>query len=474
VPVWGTDTPGQPVTVRFAHQEVATVADAAGRWTATLAPLSAGGPYDLTATGSSSVQCREVLVGEVWLCSGQSNMEFPLQDADGGSDDLAAPQPPTLRLFRVARAATTTPAGTVKATWTPCTPETLRNFSAVAYAFGRNLERELQVPVGLMVAAWGGTDIRAWIPEPTILADQELAPSMPAWLRKVANHPQSLARYENTTLPQWRADHAKAKAAGERLPIKPKPPSGPNDLQERPAGLFNGMIAPLAPYALRGVIWYQGERNTKSEAEAYRRFLATMIADWRTAFQADLSFHIVQLANFCRDPKAEAEAAGQPWPVLPWAILRESQADVAARIPQTSLTVTIDIGNPDNIHPTNKREVGRRLSLQALAMDYGRSVATSGPRFTTVQIIGDRVEIAFHHADGLGTREGGVLRGFQIAGEDGIFHTAEATIAGQSVVLHHPQVATPVAVRYNWASAPDGNLVNATGLPAHPFRWPQR
>ena len=474
VPVWGFDTPGSTVTVTIQGLRATATTSPEGRWRATLPPLPVGGPYELTVAGSSKITLHDLLVGEVWLCSGQSNMEYSTRRSDTGAADVPRSANPRIRLLNLCpkKQGANTPQDTFDATWTACTPASVGVFSAVGYYFGRELERELQVPVGIINASWSGTAAEAWISQPSLEADPEFKKAMPAWEKSLAEYPKLEEEYRTVTLAKWEKDNAEAKAAGKPELRKPKEPTGPTTLERRPGGLFNGMIAPLTPYALHGVVWYQGEANAGFEARAiaYRRLLPLLIADWRRAFTKEISFHIVQLANFNHDDPAKMAA---PWPVVPWPILRESQAMVAATVPHSGLAVAIDIGNPEDIHPSNKYEVGRRLALSALARDYGKNIAYSGPVFKAMTVAGNVATLSFDHAEGLKSKDG-ALRGFVIAGEDGRFVAATATIEGSDIRVSHPTVTAPVSVRYNWASSPDGNLVNAAGLPAVPFRWPQR
>ena len=474
VPVWGTDTPGTPVTVTIHGLQAKAVVGTDGRWQATLPPLPVGGPYELSVSGTSTVVRRDILVGEVWLCSGQSNMDFFTRRSSTAAADLPRSANPRIRLLNLSprKQGAETPQDTFDATWTTSTPATVGLFSGVGYYFGRELEEALQVPIGLINASWSGTAAETWISQPTLDADPEFKKAMKAWEKDLALYPQRMEDYRSTALVRWEQDNAAAKAAGKPEIRKPKEPTGPTSFDRRPGGLFNGMIAPLTPYALRGVIWYQGEANARfaDQAMAYRRLLPLLIADWRRAFASDVRFHIVQLANFGHDDPA---LLTQPWPVVPWPILRESQALVAATLPHCGLAVTIDIGNPDDIHPANKREVGRRLALSALGRDYGKDLVYSGPVFKAMVVSDQAATLTFDHAEGLAAKEGPV-RGLVIAGEDGRFLPAEATVTNGTIRVSHPAIPSPVAVRYNWESSPDGNLVNGAGLPAAPFRWPMR
>ncbi len=471
VPVWGTEKPGTTVTVSVAGLSATAVTDAQGQWKAVLPSLTAGGPYDLSVTGTTTVVLKNLLVGEVWLCSGQSNMEWTTRKSDRGPEEIAQADHPRIRLLNLARKkiAAEAPVRTLTATWEVCSPATVADFSAVAYYFGRELSRELQVPIGLINSSWGGTGAEAWTSAQAMEASAEFNAVFPAWQKTLDEYPAKFEEYQKVTLPKWEQDVVAAKAAGKPEPKKPREPNGPKTPHHRPASLYNGMIAPLVPFALRGAIWYQGEANANAtRAEPYRRLLPLMIADWRSRFGTDLSFHLVQLADYGKNVSLSS-----PWPVCQWAVLRESQAEVAATVPKAGMAVAIDIGNPDDIHPTNKQEVGRRLALIALAKDYGRPVVSSGPVFASFAAEGATAVVTFTQAEGLAAK-GGDLRGFLLAGADGKFVEATGTIAGATVRLTAPGITAPVAVRYGWDNSPKTTLVNGAGLPAGPFRHPRR
>ena len=471
VPVWGTADAGETVTVTCGAISATAVAAADGTWKAELAPLPVGGPYNLTVSGSSTIVLKDVLVGDVWLCSGQSNMAFGLSRAINHAQEVAQANHPKIRFFKVGSPAAEQPQSTCTGTWQICTPKSAPGCSAVAYFFARELHQTLDVPIGLITSAWGGTPAESWTSRPTLEASAEFRAVFPAWDKTVADSPKALERYRTVELAKWEKDAAAAKAAGKPEPKKPREPNGPNTPHLRPTALYNGLIAPLVPYSLRGVIWYQGEANAAgTRAEAYRRLLPLMIANWRTAFGNDFPFYLVQLANFGPDL---AKVPSDPWPVVPWAILRESQAVVAATVPKSGLAVAIDVGNPEDIHPANKQDVGRRLALVALAKDYGKTVEYSGPVAKAMTISGTMIEVTFDHAQGLAAQSG-ELQGFTLAGEDGRFRPAKAVISGSTVQVSCPEIIKPVAVRYAWANSPTCNLVNQAGLPAVPFRFPAK
>lgn len=462
-PVWGWDTPGTKVIVSFAGQTQSAVAGPDGKWSVKLAAVPATHqPQTITISdGTKKIEITDVLVGEVWLCSGQSNMAFTTAESQNGPDDVAQADHSRIRLLQMGNRA-----GILK-TWQICGPGTVGKFSAVGYYFGREIEREIDVPVGLIDSSYGRTDAEGWISQPTLEASPEFKGVFPAWKKNLADSEKAMQEYTNGPLAKWEKDAAAATKAGKPAPAKPRAPIQPH----RPSGFYHSMIEPLAPYGLRGVIWYQGENNADSDrAEPYRRLLPLLIGDWRGAFGSDLSFYIVQLANLGKANFKDAEA---PWPVVPWAVLRESQAITAATVPQTGLAVAIDIGDPATIHPTNKRDVGHRLALVALAKDYGKSVVFSGPVFKQMTVRGSTAILTFDFAAGLAAK-GGDLKGFTLAGEDGRFYTAKAEISGATVKLSSPAVIKPFAVRYNWLKGPEGNLVNAAGLPAVPFRFPMK
>ncbi len=462
-PVWGWDTPGTRVIVSFAGQTQSAVAGPDGKWSVKLAAVPATHqPQTITISdGTQKIEITDVLVGEVWLCSGQSNMAFTTAESQNGPDDVAQADHPRIRLLQMGNRA-----GILK-NWQICGPATVGKFSAVGYYFGREIEREIDVPVGLIDSSYGRTDAECWISKRTLEASPEFKGVFPALEKNKADHSKAMQEYTNGPLAKWEKAADEAKKAGKPIPAKPREPLRP----QTPSGNYSSMIEPLTPYGLRGVIWYQGENNADPiRAEPYRRLLPLLIGDWRGAFGSDLSFYIVQLANCGRDNLQDGKA---PWPVVLWAVLRESQAITATTMPQTGLAVAIDIGNPANIHPTNKKEVGHRLALVALAKDYGKSVVFSGPVFKQMTVSGSTATLDFDFATGLAAK-GGDLKGFTLAGEDGRFYTANAKISGATVTLSSPAVIKPFAVRYDWLNSPEGNLVNSAGLPAGPFRFPMK
>jgi len=458
-PIWGWADPGQKVTVRAQWQWFDTVAwaDKDGRWSVRLATPPAGGPYTITIEGPNRIVLEDVLIGEVWICSGQSNMEFPTSRAINGAQEVAAADYPKIRLFRVQRKVADQPLDDCQGTWQACSPQTVGSFSAVGYFFGRELHKKLNVPIGLIESAWGGTPAEAWTRREILEADTEFLPIIERYRQACANFEQIMTDYKRR-VEQWKKADAKARAEGTRRPRYPGAPYGPGH-PHSPAGLYNGMIAPVIPFAIRGAIWYQGESNA-SRAYQYRRLFPAMIANWRQDWgRGDFPFYFVQIAPF----KGQTPE------------IREAQLIAYRTTPNTGIVVTMDIGNPDDIHPKNKQDVGKRLALWALAKDYGRNeLVYSGPLYKYYQVEGDKIRIFF---DGVGSglvARGGELTHFQIAEKDGDFVPAKAKIDGDTVVVWSEQVKHPAAVRYGWENAAEPNLFNKEGLPASPFRTDDR
>ena len=621
IPVWGWAEPGTKVAVAIAGNSAAGVAGEDGKWMVRLPALPVGGPLQMSIQGGNeTIVLRNVMVGEVWLCSGQSNMEWPLSASRDAKQEIAAADYPTLRLITIPRQAYAEPQKDVTARWEACTPGTVPSFSAVAYFFGRHLMKNLNVPVGLINASWGGTMVEPWTSKEALMAVPELRPATePLGPEAIEAYEQALKQFE-PELVRWKKDHlpkdpgnagigkgwadpafAAADWATMQLPaiwpqtglkfhgviwfrheveipaawagkdltlslgcicdcdttyfnntivgttgleehweswmlpriyripgrlVKPgktvvtirvynhsgiggfkgeaaqmslapddgpkaaplnlsgpwkykvehnfglvqSPPSAPANPRNAstPCGQYNGLIAPLIPFALRGAIWYQGESNVFN-AYVYRKAFPAMIADWRNRWQQGaFPFLFVQLANFCPVDPEPVES--------PWAELREAQL-LALSAPNTGMAVAIDIGKADDIHPTNKQDVGLRLALNAMATVYGKKdIVYSGPIYRAAKVEGAKVRLTFDHVgSGLVAKGGEGLKGFAIAGEDRKFVWAEATIDGNAVVVWSDKVSNPAAVRYAWANNPVCNLYNRADLPASPFRtdsWP--
>lgn len=448
--VWGWADPGDTVTLELAGQKVGLQANDKGEWSGQLPALPAGGPYTLSISdGAESIEVSDVMVGEVWLCSGQSNMDMRLQKIWSDPEIEAKLQRDGLRLFRVERATASEPQDDVDARWARCESGEARNFSAVAYFMGAALQRELGVTVGLIHSAYGGTPAEAWTDAARLAERPRLESINRRWADRVAKYEKRLA------------DHEAAVEAGDEKAKKPAEPPA----RYAPGGLFNAMISPLVPYTLRGMAWYQGESNVW-RAMQYRPLLSTMIQDWRRQWgDATIPFGVVQLPNYESPPRVPP---GQ----FSWAELRESQLAVSRELDGVGLVVTIDRGDPTDIHPLDKEVVGYRLALWALAEAYGKPMAYSGPVYREHEIEGNRVILKFDHVgDGLAARDGDVLKGFVIADSSRKFRWAKAVVEGDHIVVTEAKVSRPEAVRYGWADNPYwANLVNQSGLPASPFR----
>lgn len=591
--IWGWADKRESVTISFNGQEVKTKADKNGAWHAELKPMKHGGPYTMTIVGKSGKQTLEnILIGDVWLCSGQSNMEWILNNTNDAEKEIAEANYPKIRLFTVEKSISYLPETVLAGgTWVECRPETVGNFSAVAYFFGRKLQQELDVPIGLLHSSWGGTDIQTWIswdvmsqkkayqdidlkekqkmaeegqknrdkylealkqdkgvsekwyaPATSIEGWNEVAipnewGATPignadgiVWFRKTLNIPDSLAGQPATislgpvddedityvngqqvgSENDWSRPRVYAlkpgllKAGENTIAVKVTDyqggggmvgePSqllidingqkfpldgtwkyktsvlasdfgvqdvGPNSL---PSLLYNAMIAPVIDFAIKGVIWYQGENNTY-QAYRYRTLFTDLISNWRNKWGYEFPFLWVQLANFMKPVAQPAESD--------WAELREAQS-MALNLPKTGQAVIIDIGEANDIHPRNKQDVGYRLALSALKVAYDKDVVYSGPVYESMEVSGDELILTFTHTgSGLATKDKyGYVRGFAVAGEDHQFHWAKAHIEGDNkVVVSSDEVDHPVAVRYAWANNPDdASLYNAEGLPASPFR----
>ena len=468
VPVWGHAEPGDTVTVALDSLSIDTTAGDDGRWRVLLAPMEAGGPHNMTVTADDTLTFSNVAFGEVWVCSGQSNMEWRMKNERDIENDITAADLPDLRMFTVPRQSTEHPQDdfTVpSAGWVQCSPDTVGTFSAVAFYFGRKLHRDLRVPVGLIHSSWGGSVAEAWTPIETLESIPELKPIVENLDSLKQEYPRHKEEFENKF-----AAFLQARRDSLPQPPMPLPPRGPGS-HYYPSGLYNAMIHPLVPYGIAGVIWYQGESNS-ARAYQYRTLFPAMIGSWRQVWdRGDFPFIYVQLANWETDTIPTEGGWGS------WAELREAQL-MTLSVPKTGMAVTIDIGEADNIHPNNKWDVGERLALKALSIAYGRLIDYSGPIYTAMYRESNTIRLRFRHvAKGLVAGNMEPLSGFEIAGSDRVFHPAEARIEGAEVVVSSSVVPDPVAVRYGWDDNPKCNLYNTAGFPASPFRtdvWPGR
>ncbi len=467
-PIWGWAAPGEEVTVTLTAEaedveSVSTttaVTDPDGNWQVKLPAMAAGGPYTLRIKGSNTLELTNVLFGEVWVCSGQSNMQWTVNISNNSEEEIAAAIYPKIRLFNIPQVPSGLPQQDVEADWYETTPETIPHFSAVAYYFGRKLYKNLDIPIGLINTSWGGTRIEPWTP-PVGLAG---VPALAAINKEVediqANYRAKLSDKVNA-IEDWIAETRKALETDAQL--KPMP-DNTHPLMDhgRPTSLYNGMVHPIVPYAIRGALWYQGESNLR-DGMLYHEKMKALINGWREVWgQGDFPFYFVQLAPFNYGGRnASPFFLPQIW---------EAQTTTLV-LPNTGMAVTTDIGNLRDIHPRNKQDVGRRLALWALAKDYGREdVIYSGPLYKSMAVEGNTIRLTFNHiGSGLTSRDEEPLTWFQIAGEDKEFVEAAAIIDGDTVVVSSETVENPVAVRFGWHQSAEPNFVNKEGLPASPF-----
>jgi sialate O-acetylesterase len=466
VVIWGWAQPNEKVTVELTTGSQQVQANERGEWKAVLPAMKAGGPYTLTVTGSSKVRFEDVMVGEVWLCSGQSNMEMGIGACRDAQNEIAAADYPGIRLLLVTKSWKPEPQNDIEGTWKVCSPKTVAEggwagFSACAYYFGRELHKKLGVAVGLIDSSWGGTRIEPWTPPegfavvPALKREYELVQLGDP---RTSAHQQRLEQFLQET-ERWQTAARQALTARALVPTMPTYPAEllpPRDVQNATA-LHNGMIHPVHPFALRGAIWYQGESNA-TEGMLYAERMKALIAGWRQVWgEGDFPFYFVQIAPYTYG--FNAEVIGEFW-----------EAQTAAQaIPNTGMAVITDIGDLKDIHPKNKQEVGQRLALWALAKTYGQAnLVYSGPTFKAMTIEGDKLRLSFDHVGGgLASRDGKPLSWFEVIDADeGGFVPAEARIDGPAVVLSTPAVKHPVAMRFAWSMLAEPNLINAEGLPA--------
>lgn len=506
VPVWGWADPGEKVTVTLGKETAKATADAKGNWKVALpAQTTSSTATTLTVTGKNNLKFEDVLVGDVWVCSGQSNMEFGLKQAHDAAEEMPKANEPEIRLFRVEHKIAIEPQTDVKGTWMVCTPETVGDFSAVGYFFGRELHQTLKRPIGLIGTYWGGMPAQAF----TSLSGLKKAPPFSSYVaafeKDVADYPKNkeafpairaaydkdiadwnatVAPVYNPILDKWRSTEL-ADAQKKGLPPPPKPapsrpmprvPPPPEGAPSTPTVLYNGMIAPLIPYGIKGVIWYQGEANGSfAGGLEYATLFPRMISDWRNKWdQGDFPFLYVQLANYLAPQTLPSEGG--------WAYVRDSQLKTLS-LPKTGMASAIDIGNAYDIHPKDKHDVGLRLALAAKHVAYGQKLVYSGPIYDSKKIKGNKIVLSFTNVGGglqIGVppwtpsgeapKQPTELTGFAIAGANKEWKWAKAVIEGNTVIVSSQEVAAPVAVRYDWANDPLGDLYNKEGLPASPFR----
>jgi sialate O-acetylesterase len=453
--LWGEASPEEKITVHFHDQSVSTTASQLGQWESWLMPEPAGGPFTLTVRGSSELTRSDLLVGDVWFASGQSNMEMPLAGfppsahITNSAQEIAQADLPQVRLLRMEQKSSDSPVAGISAVWQACTPDTAKDFSAVAYFFAREINRREHIPIGIIDSSWGGTPIDSWISLDSLSADASL---MPAFAAR-AHFADMQSHTELIESDEKRAD---AEAAAQHLPA-PSHPWHPDPSSWIPAALYNGMVAPFTPYTIKGFLWYQGETDSAPDrAGLYAKLLPTLIADWRRQWhQGDLPFLFVQISSF-ESPKEN------------WGLIRDSQRRTL-HVVNTGMAVTLDVGQRDNVHPPDKQTVGARLALAARALAYGEATLPfNGPLYRQTTREGGSLRVWFDHAEGLHSSGAAVL-GFEVSGADGHWVPATASVQGTSVVVSAPEITEPIQVRYAWQGFTDANLYNGIPLPASTF-----
>ncbi|MBD0377373.1 MAG: sialate O-acetylesterase [Flavisolibacter sp.] len=458
VALWGWAGAGEKVsiTTSWNNKTNTITADTNGKWITYVPTTKAGGPYTIHFKGSNDVKVENVLLGEVWLASGQSNMEFFVGKTSSPSytgvinyeQEIAAANYPNIRMIDVANKVAEEPQKDFTGQWKICSPQTVDTFSAVAYFFAKRIQEVTGYPVGIINSTWGGTPAESWTKKEVLQNDNDFKVILSRYEENVKSYPTAIEVYRRD-IAAWRQDTSKNK------PAAPTEPVGPNS-NKSPYKLYNGMIAPLVPYTLRGVIWYQGENNA-DRAYQYRRLFPVMISTWRSDFKnPKLPFYFVQISPH-RSQNAE---------------IREAQLLTYRTVPNTGIVVTTDNGDSLDIHPRNKKLVGERLALWALHNEYGKKdIVYSGPLYKSMKKEGTRIRIGFDFIDGgLISKDGNPLNEFTIAGADQQFVPAQAKIEGNEIVVWSDAVRDPVAVRFAWRNIPNPNLFNKAGLPASPFR----
>jgi sialate O-acetylesterase len=456
VALWGWAQPGEKITIanNWNNKSASVTADASGKWLTYVNTVKAGGPYQLTFKASNTIEVKNILLGEVWLASGQSNMEFFIGKTPNPSytgvinhdEVMKDAEHPDIRTIDVPNKVADEAQTDFKGEWKLCSAKTIDTFSAVAYFFAREINKATGFPVGIINSTWGGTPAESWTKKEVLQSDTNFTPILARYQKALDVFPEENEKYR-TTLAKWREDTSKTKGPA------PRGPMGPNHNQS-PYKLYNGMIAPIEPFTIKGVIWYQGESNA-DRAFQYRKLFRAMIDNWRSDWSdPKLPFYFVQISPH-RSQNPE---------------IRDAQVYVYRNTPYTGIAVTIDNGDSLDIHPRNKELVGKRLSLWALKNEYGKkNIVISGPLYKSMKIEGDKIRINFDFANGLIAKDGG-LKEFTIAGDDQNFIPAIAKIEGNAVVVWSDAVKNPRAVRFAWKNVPHPNLYNGAGLPASPFR----
>ncbi len=455
-PVWGWANPGEVITVQIHGQTHTTVADDVGKWRLALEPIPTGGPYELNVSGGREIVFSDVLVGEVWFCSGQSNMQWAVGNSNDADVEVASANYPDIRLLTVPMRGRQEPQDDFEGHWQQCSPESVRWFSGVGYFFGRRLYNTLNVPIGLIDNSWGGSAAEAWVPREILEADASYADTLKTWDERTAD-------YTDAVHAQKKAEYQVWIDAGKPDP-KVSKPRDPRFTQHRPGNIFYGMLHPTIGYGIRGVIWYQGETNA-GRADQYTDLMTKLIQNWRDVWgQGDFPFYWVQLADF-----KEESALPQDHE---WSYLREAQTQTLDALDHVGQAVSIDLGEGRDIHPRNKQVVARRLTRLALANDYGFNIASQSPRFKVLEFEGSFALLTFEHIEkGLYAFDTKEVLGFTIANEGGEFVPAQAEIVGRTQVkVWSDSIQTPTAVRYAWSANPICNLYDRNSLPVTPFR----
>jgi sialate O-acetylesterase len=458
VPVWGAASVGEKITVSFQNQVKTTTADNNGRWYLKLDPLKVGGPFSMTIAGTNKIIADSIYVGEVWFCSGQSNMEWPLSRVMNANEEIAKANFPLVREFIVPKNIITDPTTLTgaKTTWLVCSPATVGKFSAVSYFFGTELFKKINIPVGLINSSWGGTPAEKWISKEALEQNPELKSIVDDYNKATLDYTSKIEAYlknETQLMEKWKIDSDSARLLNKPLPKKPMKPRSPFENGDC-GGLFVGMVMPILPYPIKGTIWYQGESNAY-KSKQYQTLFPAMIQDWRSKWNlGDFPFLFVQIAPF----------KGQP------PLIREAQLISYQKVKNTAMAVTVDVGDSVDIHPINKRPVGERLALAARSLAYGEKIEFMGPIYKSSEIKGNKITLTFDHlGKGLVAKDGDLI-GFELAGNDKKFVPAIAKIVNNKVIVESATITEPKFVRFGWRNVPRVNLYNAEGLPASPFR----
>lgn len=455
ITLWGWANAGESITVTAGWNKTParTITGNNGKWSIQIKTINAGGPYNIIFSGSGTIEIKNVLLGEVWLASGQSNMEFFMVKANGGytgvlnyQEEIKAADYPLIRMIDIPNTVADTTRDDFSGVWKICSPQTADTFSAVAYYFARAIHKATGYPIGIINATWGGTPAESWTRKEIMENDSSFSVILDRYKKQCDEYPVAFEKYK-MALDQWKSDTSKTKG------YSPREPMGPHN-SSSPYKLYNGMIAPLLPYTIKGVIWYQGEANAGRAAQ-YRRLFPAMIENWRADFHNEkMPFYFVQISpHNSQNPE-----------------IRDAQLYTLQHVPYTGMVVTTDNGDSLNIHPRNKKLVGERLSLWALKNDYGKKdLVASGPLYKSMAAEGNKIRIHFENAEGL-TAKDAEVKEFTIAGADSNFVAAKAVIDGNTIVVWNDGIQNPVAVRFAWRNVPFPNVYNKADLPASPFR----